>query len=64
MKTFFLTFLLALLGFLSLAVALQLPQKSFVVSFPPEALDKNIEEVKQTIRDAGGRITHEFTLFK
>jgi hypothetical protein len=64
MKTFFLTFLLAVLGFLSLAVALQIPQKSVLVSFPPETLDENIEKVKDTICKAGGEITHEFTLFK
>jgi hypothetical protein len=63
MKTYFLTLLLAVLGFLSLVTALQVPQKFFIVRFPAGTPGKVVEDAKEAIRSTGGMITHEFTLF-
>lgn len=56
------TFLLALLVAIALAAA---PQKAIVVSFEdPNTPQSVLDEAMKTIKDAGGKITHEYNLIK
>lgn len=53
------TFLFALLVAIALAAA---PQKAIVVSFEdPDTPQSVLDEAMQTIKDAGGKITHEYS---
>lgn len=53
------TFLFALLVAIALAAA---PQKAIVVSFEdPDTPQSVIDEAMKTIKDAGGKITHEYS---
>lgn len=39
-------------------------QKSVLVTYPPETPDSVVSQAKQAVVDAGGVITHEYTLIK
>ena len=58
-----LSFLVALLTLFSTALAVEI-RKQVVVSYPPETPDSVVNQAKQAIIDAGGVITHEYTLIK
>ena len=62
MKFLILAWLPALL-FALLVVAVA-PQKAFVVTFPDATPDSVIDRAKDSIRSAGGLITHEYKLIK
>jgi hypothetical protein len=51
----------ALLAISAVAVA---PRKAVIVSYPDETPDSIINHAMDVIREAGGVITHEYTLFK
>ncbi|KAL2170917.1 hypothetical protein VTG60DRAFT_4321 [Thermothelomyces hinnuleus] len=57
------TFLVATLTLLSGAFAADI-QKSVLVTYPPETPDSVVEQAKKAVVDAGGVITHEYTLIK
>jgi hypothetical protein len=55
--------LIAALTLVSGAIAVDI-QKSVLVTYPPETPDSVVTQAKQAIVDAGGIITHEYTLIK
>lgn len=55
--------LVASLGLLSTAMAIDV-MKSVIVSYPAGTSDDVLARAKQDIRNAGGIITHEYTLIK
>ncbi|KAK0741762.1 hypothetical protein B0T21DRAFT_283691 [Apiosordaria backusii] len=57
------TFLIAALTFFSGVIAVDI-QKSVLISYPPETPDSIVDDAKKAIKDAGGIITHEYTLIK
>ncbi|KAL2174336.1 uncharacterized protein P884DRAFT_302682 [Thermothelomyces heterothallicus CBS 202.75] len=57
------TFLVATLTLLSGAFAADI-QKSVLVTYPPETPDSVVEQAKKAVVEAGGVITHEYTLIK
>lgn len=62
MKLLLFSYLLASLFALTvLAVA---PQKAVLVSYPNDTPDWVMDQAKDTIRKAGGMITHEYQLIK
>ncbi len=61
MRVTTLTFLFALLLPLALAAA---PQKAIVVSFEdPNTPQSVVDDAMQAIKDAGGVITHEYSMY-
>jgi len=64
MKSYLTTFLLVAFCLLSLAFALQIPQKAVVISFPANTPSRIVEEMKNAILKAGGTITHEYKIIK
>lgn len=61
MKLF--SLLVAALTLLSGAIAADV-QKSVLVTYPPETPDSIVDQAKKAVIDAGGMITHEYTLIK
>ncbi|KAL2018534.1 hypothetical protein VTK56DRAFT_746 [Thermocarpiscus australiensis] len=57
------SFVLATLSLLSAAIAVDI-QKSVLITYPPETPDSIVDQAKKAIEDAGGVITHEYTLIK
>jgi hypothetical protein len=57
------SFLIAALTLLSGVIAVDI-QKSVIVTYPPETPDSVVIQAKKAIIDAGGMITHEYTLIK
>lgn len=57
------SFLIAALTFFSGVIAVDI-QKSVLISYPPETPDSVVDNAKKAIKDAGGVITHEYTLIK
>ncbi|KAL2160114.1 hypothetical protein VTH06DRAFT_1769 [Thermothelomyces fergusii] len=57
------TFLVATLTLLSGAFAADI-QKSVLITYPPETPDSVVEQAKKAVIEAGGIITHEYTLIK
>lgn len=51
------------LTLLSGAIAVDI-QKSVLITYPPETPDSVLSQAKKAIVDAGGVITHEYTLIK
>ncbi|PSK57925.1 hypothetical protein C1H76_1498 [Elsinoe australis] len=40
------------------------PMRSVLISYPKETDDSIVEQAKKDIEDAGGKITHTYTIFK
>ncbi|PNS13892.1 hypothetical protein CAC42_1383 [Sphaceloma murrayae] len=40
------------------------PMKSVMISYPKDTADSVIEQAKKDIENAGGKITHVYTIFK
>ncbi|KAK4040471.1 hypothetical protein C8A01DRAFT_46190 [Parachaetomium inaequale] len=57
------SFLLAALTLLSGVIAVDI-QKSVLITYPPETPDSVVSQAKKAVVDAGGVITHEYTLIK
>lgn len=57
------SFVLAALALFSGAIAVDI-QKSVLVTYPPETPNSVVDQAKKAIVDAGGIITHEYTLIK
>lgn len=55
--------LVTTLTFLSGAFAADI-LKSILVTYPPETPNSVVEQAKKAVVDAGGIITHEYTLIK
>ncbi|KAK0740293.1 hypothetical protein B0T18DRAFT_440034 [Schizothecium vesticola] len=56
-------FFLAALTLFSSALAVDI-QKSVIVSYPEGTPDSVLDQAKDAIRQAGGQITHEYTLIR
>ncbi|KAH8593650.1 hypothetical protein B0O99DRAFT_626738 [Bisporella sp. PMI_857] len=56
--------ILSLLALVGATMAVELPQKSVIVSYPNETPDSIIEQAKNAIKEAGGMITHEYKIIK
>ncbi|KAK4186034.1 hypothetical protein QBC35DRAFT_502270 [Podospora australis] len=59
----FFAFFIAALTFFAGAIAVDI-QKSVLITYPSETPDHVVEQAKKAIVDAGGVITHEYTLIK
>jgi hypothetical protein len=46
------------------ALAVTVPQKAVIVTYESGTPDSVLEKAKQAIKDAGGKITHEYNLIK
>ncbi|KAK4251622.1 hypothetical protein C7999DRAFT_27696 [Corynascus novoguineensis] len=57
------SFLIGALALVSGVMAADV-QKSVLVTYPPETPDSVVSQAKQAVVDAGGVITHEYTLIK
>ncbi|KAK4240269.1 hypothetical protein C8A03DRAFT_42223 [Achaetomium macrosporum] len=57
------SFLLAALTLLSGVTAVDV-HKSVLITYPPETPDSVVNQAKKAVVDAGGVITHEYTLIK
>lgn len=57
------SFFLAALTLFSSALAVDI-QKSVIVSYPEGTPDSVLDQAKDAIRQAGGQITHEYTLIR
>jgi hypothetical protein len=57
------SFFIAALTLLSGVIAVDI-QKSVIVSYAPETPNSVVDQAKKAIEDAGGIITHEYTLIK
>ncbi len=57
------SFFIAALTLFSSVIAVEL-QKSVLITYPPETPDSVVNQAKKAIVDAGGVITHEYTLIK
>ncbi|KAG7285328.1 hypothetical protein NEMBOFW57_009950 [Staphylotrichum longicolle] len=57
------SFLIAALTLVAGVIAVDI-QKSVIVTYPPETPDSIVNQAKKAIVDAGGIITHEYTLIK
>lgn len=57
------SFLLTALTLVAGVVAVDI-QKSVLITYPPETPDDVVSKAKDAIVDAGGVITHEYTLIK
>ncbi|KAK4133270.1 hypothetical protein BT67DRAFT_450555 [Trichocladium antarcticum] len=57
------SFLIATFTLLSGVIAVDI-QKSVLVTYPPETPNSVVNQAKKAIVDAGGMITHEYTLIK
>ena len=62
MKLFFLTYLLVCL--FALTVIAVAPQKAVIVTYPENTPDSVMDQAKDTIRKAGGMITHDYKLIR
>jgi hypothetical protein len=49
---------------ITIVFAVELPEKSVIVSFPPNTPAHIMTEAMGAIVDAGGMITHEYKIFK
>jgi len=58
-----LTFL-PVLAVIATAMAVNLPQKAVIVSYPNDTPDSIVDQAKDAIKAAGGMITHEYKLIK
>ena len=56
--------LVAVLSAIALSVNGLAPQRQVLVTYPQGAPESDVNEYKTAITDAGGRILHEFSLFK
>jgi Mrp family chromosome partitioning ATPase len=62
MKLLLLTYLLGCL--FALTVFAIAPQKAVVVTYPEDTPDSVMDQAKDTIRKAGGIITHDYKIIK
>lgn len=53
-----------LLALLPIVLALKMPQKDVIVTYPDDTPDSVLKQAKDAITQAGGKITHEYNLFK
>ena len=56
--------LLALLGVLALGVEGIAPQHQYLITYPKEAPQSDLDNYKHAIAAAGGQILHEYQLIK
>lgn len=56
-------FLIAALTLLAGVIAVDI-QKSVIISYAPETPNSVVEQAKKAVVEAGGVITHEYTLIK
>jgi hypothetical protein len=56
--------LFVILSIIALALAVKVPPKSVVFTYPSTTPDHILDEAKQAIIKAGGMITHEYLIFK
>lgn len=56
--------LFALLGIMALGVNGLAPQKQYLITYPKEAPQSDLEDYKHAITAAGGQILHEYELIK
>ncbi|KAH8820509.1 hypothetical protein F5884DRAFT_764314 [Xylogone sp. PMI_703] len=54
----------SLFALLPLALAITMPHKSVIITFPDDTPTDVINKAKDTIVQQGGKITHEYNLFK
>jgi hypothetical protein len=59
-----LTVLLAAIFLISAVTAVAQPQKSVIVSFPKDTPSEILDKAKNAVIEAGGFITHEYTIIK
>ncbi|KAI9734863.1 MAG: hypothetical protein M1834_001943 [Cirrosporium novae-zelandiae] len=64
MKFNIFTLFFALLLMVTAVLAVAQPEKSVIVTYPPETPNYLISDAKEAIIKAGGIITHEYTLLK
>jgi hypothetical protein len=57
------SFLIAALTLVSGVIAVDI-QKSVLITYPPATPDGIVADAKKAILEAGGTITHEYTLIK
>jgi len=62
MKLSLLTLIPALLAIGATAVST--PQRSVIVSYPENTPNSVVDQAMNAINDAGGMVTHQYTLFK
>jgi len=53
-----------LLALLPIALAIKMPSKAVIVTYPDDTPDSVLKDAKDAITQAGGKITHEYSLFK
>lgn len=56
--------LLALLGVLALGVDGLAPQQQYLITYPKDAPQSDLDDYKHAITAAGGQILHEYQLIK
>ena len=56
--------ILSVLALATTALAVVVPQKAVIVSYPDETPDSVVNQAMDAIREAGGMITHEYRLIK
>lgn len=56
--------LVVLCALVALASAARLPFKAFIVSYPDETKWDVVSQAIGAVRNAGGKITHEYKIFK
>lgn len=56
--------LFALLGLLTLGVQGLAPQQQYIVTYPKDAPQSDLDDYKHAIMAAGGQILHEYELIK
>jgi hypothetical protein len=56
--------LLLAICLITFVFAIDLPQKSVIISFPPNTPADVMDSAKSAILSAGGMITHEYQIFK
>ena len=56
--------LFALLGLLTLGVQGLAPQQQYLITYPKDAPQSDLDDYKHAIMAAGGQILHEYELIK
>lgn len=56
--------LLALLGILALGVNGLAPQQQYLITYPKDAPQSDLDDYKHAITAAGGQVLHEYELIK
>jgi len=54
----------SVLAFVAATLAVQMPLRSVIVSYPDNTPDSVVDQAMDAIKAAGGMVTHEYKLFK